>query len=75
MLLKMQSGDQKKGGKKVGKLEEKSDGYYILEAQIGCLTIKKAFQEANKPLDEISKTPKPDGFYLNIPDIKSTDKD
>ncbi len=52
----------------MGKLEEKSDGYYILEAQVGCVTIKKAFMDADKPLEEISTKPKSDGFYLDIPD-------
>lgn len=54
----------------MGKLEQRSDGYYILEAQIGCISIKKAFQDSDKPLNEISKNAKPDGFYINIPDIK-----
>lgn len=54
----------------MGKFEEKSDGYFILEAQIGCITIKKAFMESDKPLDEISKIPAKDGFYINIPNIK-----
>ncbi len=46
------------------KLEEKSDGYYVLETCIGCIAVKKAFIESDKPLDEISSTPKTDGFFL-----------
>ena len=55
----------------MGKLEQRADGYYILETQVGCISIKKAFQDADKPLNEISKNAKPDGFYLEIPDIKN----
>ena len=54
----------------MGKLEQRADGYYILETKIGCISITKAFQDADKPLDEISKNAKPNGFYLEIPDIK-----
>lgn len=53
----------------MGKLEEKSDGYYVLEVRVGCIAIKKAFAESDKSLDEISSTPKTDGFFLDIPDI------
>lgn len=55
----------------MGKLEEKSDGNYVLEVKVGCLSINKAFKDAEKPLEEISKIPKPDGFYLYIPDVES----
>lgn len=51
-------------------VEEKSDGYYILEVTVGCVTIKKALMDADKPMEEISTEPKTDGFYLNIPDTK-----
>lgn len=54
----------------MGKLEEKSDGYYILEVTVGCVTIKKALMDVDKPMEEISTEPKTDGFYLNIPDTK-----
>lgn len=54
----------------MGKLEEMSDGYYILDVTLGCMTIKKAFMDADKPLDEISEVPKPDGFKLEILDNK-----
>lgn len=54
----------------MGKFEEKSDGYFILEAKIGNADIKKAFMIADKPLEEISKLPKSDGFYLHIDDKK-----
>lgn len=50
------------------KLEQKSDGYYILEVQAGCMTVTKAFMDADKPLEEISTEPMPDGFCLDIPD-------
>lgn len=50
------------------KLEEKSDGYYILEATFGAITIQKAFMDADKTLEEISENPMPDGFKLEIPD-------
>lgn len=59
----------------MGKLEEKSDGYYVLEVRIGCTAIKKAFAKSDKPLDEISSTPKADGFFLDIPDIDVNNKD
>lgn len=54
----------------MGQLEETSDGYYILEVTLGCMTIKKALMDADKPLEEISKVPKPDGFKLEILDVK-----
>ena len=50
------------------RIEERSDGYYILEVEIGCLKIKKALMDSDKPLEEISTEQKQDGFYLNIPD-------
>lgn len=54
----------------MGKLEEKSDGYYILEVTIGCMTLKKAFMDADKPIEEISDLPKSDGFFLAIPEYE-----
>ena len=59
----------------MGKLEEKSDGNYVLEVKVGCLSINKAFKDAEKPLDEISQTPMSNGFYLYIPDVKSDSND
>lgn len=59
----------------MGKLEEKSDGNYVLEVKVGCIKVTKAFKDAEKPLDEISKTPMPDGFYLYIPDVESGSND
>ena len=53
----------------MGKLEEKSDGNYVLEVKIGNIKLTKAFKDAEKPLDQISKTPMPDGFFLYIPDV------
>ena len=54
----------------MGKLEQKSDGYYVLEdVKIGVVTIPtKVFKEVNIPLDKVSKEPKANGFYLEIPD-------
>jgi len=52
----------------MGKLEQKADGYYVLDVTIGCMTFKKAFMDADKPLEEISDEPKPDGFFLHIPE-------
>lgn len=54
----------------MGKLEERSDGYYVLsDIKVGKLNIPpKVFQEVEKPLEEVSKQPKSDGFYLDIPD-------
>lgn len=52
------------------KLEEKSDGFYVLEVEIAGYSVTKIFQEVDKPLEEISETPMPEGFYLNIPDNK-----
>lgn len=55
----------------MGKLEEISDGYYILEVKFGCTTIKKALMDSDKPLEmleENSISQKPDGFKLEIPD-------
>lgn len=53
----------------MGKFEEKADGFYVLEAKVGIINICKVFQEVNIPLENISKEPKTDGFFLNIPDI------
>ncbi len=54
----------------MGKLEERSDGYYVLEGvKVGKFTMPaKVFQEADKPVEEVSKEPKSGGFYLDIPD-------
>lgn len=52
----------------MGTLEEMSDGYYILKIDYGAITIEKALMDADKPLEEISKVPKSDGFKLEIPD-------
>lgn len=55
----------------MGKLEEMSDGNFILDTIVDEVHITKVFKESNTPLDNVSKEPKSDGFYLNIPDIKS----
>lgn len=55
----------------MGKLVEKSEGYYLLNVKIGSVEIEKAFMNADKPLEEISKLPMPEnGFCLEIPDDK-----
>ena len=59
----------------MGKLEEKSDGNYVLEVKVGNVKLTKAFKDAEKPLEEISKTPMPNGFYLYISDVKSGSND
>ena len=37
------------------KLEEREDGYYVLEAKYECVTLRKAFMDADKPLAEIAQ--------------------
>lgn len=54
----------------MGKLEQKKDGYYILDVKIGLLTVKKALMDSDKPLEEIPEEPMADGFYLEIPDVE-----
>lgn len=54
----------------MGKLEERTDGLYVLEGvKIGVFTLPtKVLKEVDIPLESVSKEPKPDGFYLDIPD-------
>ena len=53
----------------MGKLEERSDGYYVLEGvKVGIINIPPKVFQVEKPLEEVSKLPKSDGFYLDIPD-------
>lgn len=52
----------------MGKLEERSDGYFVLDVQIGAIRVERAFMPADKPLEEVSEEPMDDGFYLEIPD-------
>lgn len=52
------------------KMEQMSDGYYVLKVTYGCVTIVKVFMDADIPLEKVSTEPKPDGFYLDIPDEK-----
>ena len=54
----------------MGKLVEYSNGYYILEVEIAGMTVKKCFKESDISAEEITNNPKPDGFYLYIPDLK-----
>lgn len=60
----------------MGKLVELSDGYFLLEVRIGSLSVIKIFKEVEKPMDQISRVPMPDGFYLHIiDDMEKSDKD
>ena len=52
----------------MGELQSKSNGYYILNAKIGAVTVEKALMQADISLDEIKQLPKTDDFYLHIPD-------
>lgn len=52
----------------MGKLEEKSDGFFVLDTNVGAIHITKVFQEVEKPLDEVSSEPMEGGFYLDVPD-------
>ncbi len=60
----------------MGKLVELSDGYFLLEVRIGSLSVIKIFKEVEKTMDQISRVPMPDGFYLHIiDDMEKSDKD
>lgn len=60
----------------MGKLVELSDGYFLLEVKIGSLSVIKIFKEVEKTMDQISRVPMPDGFYLHIiDDMEKSDKD
>lgn len=52
----------------MGRLQEMSDGVFLLEVKIGTVYIKRAFVPAQKKLSEVSDKPMQDGFYLYIPD-------
>lgn len=54
----------------MGKFEEKMNGIYVLEnVKIGAVTIpKKYFQEVKEDSINVQNEPKPNGFYLDIPD-------
>lgn len=54
----------------MGKLEERSDGYYVLQdVKVGIVNVQPmVFQKVEKPLEDVSEVPKSDGFYLDIPD-------
>lgn len=59
----------------MGKLQEMSDGNYILEAKVGCMEIRKSFKDSDTPLEEVSQKPMQDGFYLHIPDMPNGETD
>lgn len=52
----------------MGKLQSRSGGYYLLECRIANVTVKKAFMQADKSVEDIAALPLTDDFYLNIPD-------
>lgn len=52
----------------MGELQSKSNGYFILNATVGTVTVEKALMQSDKPLEEIKQLPKTDDFYLHIPD-------
>ena len=52
------------------KLEEREDGYYVLEAKHEGVTLVKAFMDADKPLSEVAQKPKANGFVLIVNDGK-----
>ena len=52
----------------MGKLQSKQDGYFLLECQIGCMTVHKALMQSDLSIDEVRDLPDTDDFYLNIPD-------
>lgn len=53
----------------MGKLEERKDGFFVLDAVVGSVHIKKVFTESEKTIAEVAEEPKQGGFYLDIPDI------
>lgn len=52
----------------MGKLQSKSGGYYLLECQVGAVTVQKALRFSDKSLDEVKALPSTDDFFLHIPD-------
>jgi hypothetical protein len=56
-----------KGGASMVELVQMSDGYYILRAKIGALTLEKALMDADKPIEEVSTKPATNGFILRVP--------
>lgn len=55
----------------MGYFAEMSDGNYILYVKVGTVEVGRIFKPAEIPVDKVSQTPMPDGFYLYIPDVKS----
>ena len=58
----------------MGKLVEISNGIYYLEVKVAGLTVEKHFIEVEKPEGKEADNPKPDGFYLYIPDVLLEEK-
>lgn len=52
----------------MGKLQSKQDGYYLLECQVGNVSVHKALMQSDLSIDEVRDLPDTDDFYLNIPD-------
>ena len=52
----------------MGKLQSKADGYFLLECQVGCISVHKALMQSDLSIDEVRDLPDTDDFYLNIPD-------
>ena len=52
----------------MGKLQSKADGYYLLECQVGNVSIHKALMQSDLSIEKVRDLPDTDDFYLNIPD-------
>ena len=48
------------------KLEERDDGYYVLEIHTEHLVLVKGLMDADKPVTEISQETKADGLRLEF---------
>ncbi len=55
----------------MGKLEERSDGYFVLDVQLGAIRVERAFMPSDKPLEAVSEEPMDGGFVLIIPDTET----
>lgn len=69
-MRKQESPKKGKGGSLMGKLEERSNGYFVLEVTFGPVVVKRAFMASDIPLEQIPEERKTDGFYLYIPDTE-----
>lgn len=59
----------------MGEIRSKEGGYYILNAQVGAATVRKALMDADIPLEKVDDLPSTDEFYLYIPDYPYTNTD